>query len=279
MTETVRLALVTDIHLGPTSNTKIGAHARANLTSVLKVVDAGAFDLVIDLGDRITDVDRDTDRSNLREVASCFQQIRTPRHHLLGNHDVCNLSREENEDILVSSLSNTFIDIAGMRLIFWNPSVKISVLNGFPILSDDLEWLEKTLGDTSGKAIVFSHVPVSGHNQYGNYYFQNRFSLSTYPQYLEILELAENCHQTCAWISGHVHWNTYTNVRAMAMFTLQSLTESFTTPGRPCGCWAEIECDSERISFKVHGLDPLEVHAPLIDRREQGWIAPKTSLD
>ena len=88
MTDTLRLALVTDIHHGPTRYTKLGAEALPLLESFRNLAVAGDFDLVVDLGDRITNVDRETDLQLEKEVEAIFATIDTPRAHLLGNHDL-----------------------------------------------------------------------------------------------------------------------------------------------------------------------------------------------
>jgi hypothetical protein len=44
--------------------------------------------------------------------------------------------------------------------------------------------------------------------------------------------------------------------------TLQSLTESFTTPGRACGAFGLLEI-GETIDVTVFGLDPIRLRLPL----------------
>ena len=56
-------------------------------------------DLVLDMGDRINDIDPQTDRRLLREVADVFRGLATDRVHLLGNHDMCFMDRTANEEM------------------------------------------------------------------------------------------------------------------------------------------------------------------------------------
>ena len=270
----LKLAIITDIHKGPDNFTKIGSQASELLSGFIQQVNESDVDMVIELGDRISDVDRETDRKNLKAVAALFSQLNKPRYHLLGNHDRVNLEREDNEEILQSTMHSSYLDTGLFRLVMWRPAVKIRQGSGFPILSEDLDWLEETLSSTDKKVLIFNHVPVSGHPQFGNYYFHNNFEHSTYPGYERILDLAGRHLNTCCWISGHVHWNTYINITGIPMLTLQSLTESFTTLPDPCGGWAEVEITANRISCRINGIDPLQLHAPLIDRTTASWHSP-----
>ena len=55
----LKLAIVTDIHHGRNSRSKRGSAAINLLDGVLKAADRADVQAVIDLGDRITDADRD----------------------------------------------------------------------------------------------------------------------------------------------------------------------------------------------------------------------------
>jgi hypothetical protein len=57
-------------------------------------------------------------------------------------------------------------------------------------------------------------------------------------------------------LSGHVHWNTVTCVDGITHLTQQSLTESFTTMGEPCGAMGVIEL-GDTVSWRVDGSDPF----------------------
>lgn len=270
----LKLALITDIHFGPNSFTKIGEQASNLLSQFVEKVNSDNFDRVIEMGDRVTDVDSETDKSSLKAVANLFGDLKIPCHHLLGNHDLVNMDRNDNAEILKQEMVSTYLDTDIARLIFWRPDVKIKKGIGFPILSDDLIWLEEAISSSPNKAVIFNHVPISGHSQYGNFYFQNNQQYSTYPEYEKILDLAVQNLKTAAWVSGHVHWNTLNNMNGIPMITIQSLTESFTTYPNPAGSWAEVEISEDHIFCKVNGLDPLTINAPIIDRNVAAWHPP-----
>ncbi len=97
--KTTRLAIVTDIHHGADHFTKKGSAALGLLGEFGRFADEAHVDAVLDLGDRISDVDRDADLAREREVASVFEPIRAPRWHLCGNHDRDHLDVEDNARI------------------------------------------------------------------------------------------------------------------------------------------------------------------------------------
>ncbi len=274
MEKRLKLAVLTDVHHGPDHETKIGRHALEMMSALIDRINSGEFDRVIEMGDRVSNVDPDTDRTHLQQVADLFMRLGPPRHHLLGNHDVVHLSREENAHLLETDMNSAYVDTDFIRLVFWQPEVRIIRNVGLPVLTEDLNWLEAALSSAPGQAIVFTHVPISGHTQRSNYYFENNFEHATYPGYEKILDRVVRRHAAAAWVSGHVHWNSYINISGIPMFTIQSMTESFTTGSQPSGAWAEIEITPTHIHCRVNGRDPLTVRAPLIDRSYTPWLPP-----
>ncbi len=96
----LKLALVTDIHQGAPTKTKHGDKALLLLNQFVEFVNKREINLVVDLGDRISDIDAETDRSLTAQVASAFQRIIVPHYHLAGNHDLEHMTRAECEKLL-----------------------------------------------------------------------------------------------------------------------------------------------------------------------------------
>lgn len=104
--------------------------------------------------------------------------------------------------------------------------------------------------------LVVSHVPLSGHSQIGNYYFQNNPGLSTYPMAERARAALAQARVPVVCLAGHVHWNTVTTVDGIPHLTQQSLTESYTTEGAPAGAMGVIEL-GETVAWEVVGDDPF----------------------
>ncbi len=274
---TVRLAVVADIHHGQDSMTKRGTSALGLLADFARFVAETKPDAVIDLGDRISDVDSETDRRLEAEVAAAFRAIDVPIHHICGNHDRDHLTVVENEAILGQSLGHAMFDIGAWRIVLWRAESRIrrpakDGFHGFVLPEADLLWLAGVIRSADRPLAIMSHVPVSGHAQTGNYYFERNPNSATYPGTERLRAILREAKVPVMWLSGHVHWNTFTVVDGIPHFTIQSLTESFTTAPEPAAAWALLELD-DAIDLKVFGRDPLAIRLAAASTLRR-WIAP-----
>jgi len=273
--EYMRIALIADIHHGADRLTKNGSAAIGLLGDFASWSNAAAPDLVIDLGDRISDRDRDHDVALAAEVADAFRAINAPVLHICGNHDRDFMSVEDNEAILGQSLASTTVDIGGWRIVLWRADSRIrrthkDGMTGFVMPEADLLWLAGIIQAADRPLAIFSHVPVSGHAQTGNYYFENNPASSTYPLGERIRATLRAATVPVVCIAGHVHWNTLTIVDGIPHFTVQSLTESFTTYPAPAAAWAMLELN-EQIALEVFGRDPFAARLTAAPSR---WVTP-----
>ena len=277
MADTLRLAIVADIHHGEDHYTKKGSAALPLMGEFARFVRDARPDAVIDLGDRISDVSRDTDLRLEREVADAFRAVDAQRFHLCGNHDRDHLSVADNEEILGQSLGHQTLDLGGWRLVLWRADSRIRRPGGFLLAEADLLWLAGVVRQADRPLAIMSHVPVSGHAQTGNYYFERTPTLSTYPGAGRVRDVLRAARVPVMWVSGHVHWNTLTVVDGIPHFTLQSLTETFTTNPAPAASWALLEL-GPAIDWRVTGADPF---AARLDTAATGrrWITPLPPID
>lgn len=260
---TVRLAIVTDIHHGAPTTTKCGDTALTLLDDFARFVADARPDHVLELGDRISDLDATTDRRLAGEVASALRPVREATTgevlHLCGNHDRDHLSVAENEDILGQSLGHAMLDVGDWRLVLWRADTRIRrgpEHRGFVLVEEDLVWLSRTVQAARRPLLVLSHVPVSGHSQTGNYYFEQNPRSATYPGAERIRAALALARVPVVCLAGHVHWNTITTVDGITHLTQQSLTESFTTQGEPAGAFGLIEL-GQTVRWTVQGADPV----------------------
>ncbi|WP_299441352.1 HAD-IIA family hydrolase [uncultured Rhodospira sp.] len=263
MPEPLRLTVVTDIHHGADTGVKIGSRALPFLEQVIREANRARPDLVLDLGDRISDVDHATDRRLMAGVADVFDGLEVPRAHIVGNHDVATLSVDENARILGQDMGHRVIEANGWRLVLWQADTFIPYPDPFRPRPSDLTWLAETLAAAETPAIVLTHVPLGGGSMAGNYYFDSNPHMATYPEHAEIRRVIEDSRHVALCLAGHVHWNSVQTVDAVPYLTVQSLTESFTTPGRACGAWADLDIRADRVRLRVAGLDSLDMTIPL----------------
>ncbi|MCP3464543.1 metallophosphoesterase [Bradyrhizobium sp. CCGUVB23] len=272
MTRT-RLAIISDIHHGRDTLSKKGSAALPLLERFISDVDKGDFSAVIDLGDRISDESSARDRELQADVARLFQAVRIPRYHVSGNHDHAMLSAAENEAILGAPTSSRSQLVGDVRIVFWQPDVSLTLERGFHLAPGDLRELSDILEADDRPTLLVSHVPLSGHAQIGNYYFENNPGHSTYAEIADIRRVIAAAPCPIVALAGHVHWNTVSTVDATPHITLQSLTESFTTAGEPAGTTAVLEIEGDVLTWTVGGRDPFAVTLPWRHAKSK-WTAP-----
>lgn len=276
----LKVAIITDIHHGLPSHTKRGDAAIGLLEQFCDWVGSEQPDLILDLGDRISDIDEETDLRLETEVAAALSAIDVPIYHICGNHDRDHLTVSQNEQILGQSLRSEIIDLGDWQILLWRADAKIErepERRGFFLPEADLLWLSHTVQTAEKPTIVASHVPISGHSQIGNYYFQQNPQYSTYPQAERARKVLEQSRVATLMISGHVHWNTVCQINGIWHLTQQSLTESFTTKGQACGAWGLLTLSQEQnpnVLWQVFGNDPFETKIALSDARWTPPLAP-----
>ena len=214
----MRIAIISDIHF---------SGAKAGQFDVRSVVEefvewANRIDADLILGDRIDDIDHATDLANASAVARIFEGFKGPRVHLLGNHDVVNLTGDDHRTLFGRLPGHQAFDFGELRVLAWEPSVLLDRKFGFPPAGQDLGWLIEALQSDERPATIISHIPVSGATMTGNYYFENNSDFATYPDHVNIRRAVEGTGSAALWLSGHVHWNSNSNVAGIRHLTVQT---------------------------------------------------------
>ena len=249
------IGLITDIHYGPDSPTVQGSAALELLSEGLASLKARQPELLVDLGDRLTDVTADLDRSRLKTVADQFRSVAIPRQHIRGNHDVLPLGVQEA--MLGGALSNRYLDVAGWHLVFldsFNGSI------GGALSDETLRWLEKDLASTELPVVVFSHQPLDGQPLIGNPIFEVDYAADAHPNghtgARRIMEMAGNVRLA---VNGHTHWNHLTVVNGVPYLSVQSLVAR-TESGEAVGAYAMLSLGEKDIKAHVFGRKPFEIN-------------------
>ena len=276
----MKISIIADIHHGKESRNC--PHVRDPDYPVIEAVEQfvedaaqGGADVLLDLGDRIDDVDHDTDLELVRSVSAAFKRFPREVVHILGNHDVVNLSKEENEEAVGCSFDSRVVDLGEFRLIAWQPNVVFDYANGcFAPTSGHLGWLVQALLEDNRPAVIASHVSFSGHAQTGNYYHQFHPTYSTHPDHEAVRAAVEKTGRAAIWLAGHSHWNTWTNISNVHHFTIQSFTERYTTYPKTAASHADLVIENGQFTLTVHGNDPLHMSLPFRKSSDQFWLRP-----
>ena len=273
MKKPLRIAIVTDIHYGPDRYSKKGDEAIELLDIFVQKTNALKVDLVVDLGDRISNTDRDTDLNHLKNVSSLFQQLKVAHYHLIGNHDVVHMPISDQETVLNASLSHQSFDMSGWHLVFWSASCVLHGAAGFRLEQSDLDWLEADLKASTLPSVIFSHMPVDTGSMVGNYYFEKLYAGGGQHQNASIArQLIERSEKVVAVISGHVHWNQLHIMDGIPHISLQSLSETFTAHPHPAGAWGLLQL-GDTIKLDIAGREPMKFSLP-VKQLNHHWLPP-----
>ncbi len=276
MRNTLRIAVITDIHYGPDRYSKKGDVGFVLLEEFVRQINSMDVSLVVELGDRISNTDISNDRKHLAELASALQALTKQRHHLIGNHDVVHLSVEENEKILGMSLQSHSLDRQGWHLAFWNTSCVLHEGKGFYLEQQDLDWLAADLAATDLPSVVFSHMPVQTGSMVGNYYFERRYAHGEqHRNAAQARSLIESSEKVIAVVSGHVHWNQLYLMDGIPHFSLQSLSETFTTHPHAAESWTLLTL-GDTVELEVFGRDSVMYRTP-VKNASHHWLPPMDS--
>lgn len=249
----IRLGIVTDIHYGPDSTMVLGSAAPDALRACLDDLRAWAPDLLVDLGDRLTDEAPEVDRGRLRTLVALFDASGMRREHLRGNHDV--LSPAVHEELLGGPVTDRSCDVGGWHLVFldcYDGSI------GGSLSDETLAWLEADLAATSLPTVVFSHPPLDGQPLIGNPVFEVDFADHAHPSGHErARQIMAASGRVRLAVNGHAHWNHVVEVAGVAHLTVQSLVAR-TADGSETGSYAILDLDERSHRVRVFGLEPFE---------------------
>lgn len=270
MRETLSIGLVADIHHGAQLGTKVGPAALPLLRDFLHWSRGHRLDAIVELGDRINNLDGDADPKLTRDVAHAFADMNVPCMHILGNHDNHDLSRAQAEEAMQVDFGSHSRDLKGCHLVFWNADTCVKGKPKFQFEPHELRWLEQDLASTELPTIIFTHLPLDDGSMLGNYYFEHFFAgFAHYVNAAQAREVIERSGKVILCVAGHTHWNARNTIDGIHYVTIHSLTESFTTWPHPTGAYALLQV-GEQIELEVFGRDPAFYRLP-IRRRDAHW--------
>jgi 3',5'-cyclic-AMP phosphodiesterase len=249
----LRLGVVTDIHFGQDTSMVLGSAAPAALRRCLDGLRTWEPDLLVDLGDRLTDETPDVDLERLRTIAALFGASALHREHLRGNHDA--LSPAVHEELLGGPVTSRSRDVGGWHLVFldtYDGSI------GGVLTDATLAWFEADLAATSLPTVVFSHQPLDGQPLIGNPVFEVEYAAHAHPTGHErARQIMASSGRVRMAMNGHTHWNHHVVVGGVPHVTVQSLVAR-TATGHETGSYALVELDEGSHRVRVFGGEPFE---------------------
>lgn len=277
--QNLRLALVTDLHVGSALATKTGPRVSEALTltkAVIEEANASSADLLVSLGDNINATSAEEDYKYLTILRDVFATSRIPVVPCFGNNDLKFLTHKAVAEALGCSAASERRILKGWNLLFWRPACEMSLNHGGPVFGDeDLSWLDKTLEQSTYPIIIFLHAPIDDHSTTGNAYTEARPDLASYRNGGAARELIQNSGKVVLVLAGHVHWNAGSTIDGVHYRTLAALSDTFRINEEPSGTWALLDLTANRMTLDVRGNEPMLWSVPPRKKHEH-WRRPFT---
>jgi predicted phosphodiesterase len=247
----IHFGMVTDPHYAD-ADTKGTRHYRESLSKLDECVtfmNEQKVDFLIELGD-LKDQDPSANEQNtlkyLHTIETVFKKFNGPRYHVLGNHDMDSISKQQ----FLAHAKNTGISPNASYYSFDQKGLHFVVLDAnyisdgsdydhgnfkwtdANIPNTQIEWLTKDLASTTKPTIVFVHQPLDGNTQH---------CVKNAEQVRHILEQNKN---VLAAFHGHNHVGHYSLIEGIHYYTLKAVIEG---SGEENNAYAIVEVYDDRV--------------------------------
>lgn len=247
----LRIGLMTDLHYA--DKKPVGTrYYRETLEKIAAASDRlsnARLDFLVELGDFIDAADAvDVELRYLKTIVKPFAEICDDRHHVLGNHCVDTLTKEEFLGTVRQEKSYYSFDRGDFHFVVLDACFrsdgkpygrKNSVWTDANIPPTELEWLADDLQQSDKKTIVFAHQRLDNEGDH---------AVNNSPAVRKLLEASGN---VAAVFQGHSHANDYRQVNGIHYCTLRAMIEA---SGLDNNGFAILEMDRSG-GLKIEGFD------------------------
>ena len=227
----MRFGFFSDAHYADKDpSSRVYRDSDEKVAAAVALFNSEGVDFAIEGGDFKDFNTGETDAQTLAYLAVIeteFQKFNGPTYHVLGNHDMDNLSKTQ----FLTNVTNTDIPSARKYYSFDKNGVHCVVLdanyrpdgvdydhNNYDwtnptIPQHELNWLTADLAAASGPVIVFCHQLLDGE---GSVYIENASAVRT---------ILENSGKVAAVFNGHHHSGSYNQINGIHYYTIKGLVE------------------------------------------------------
>ena len=165
-------------------------------------------DVVFELGDRIIDVDRETDLRNTKAVYDAVDgSVSCPVYHVDGNHDFINITKDEIAEVLGNPRLPYSKVQDGWKFIFFDSLDPMIKGVGGEVGEAQLRWLEQQMNEDDLPKLVFSHHPLNYHQIHRNFLIpEGTYDLMSVRNSDRVKEIIEGGRNFIAHCAGHSHF-------------------------------------------------------------------------
>ena len=227
-----RFGIVTDSHYANVDprNKRYYRESADKMAECVELMNRQKVDFLIELGD-FKDQDsspvEERTLSHLRAIENVFRQFQGPRYHVLGNHDMDSISKEQfmenttNTDVRSGSTYYSY-DSHGIHFVVLDANYRADGVaydcgnfesKDTHIPQVQLDWLKKDLTATSLPAVNFVHQLLDGG---GNSCIKNAE---------DVREILQTSGKVLAVFQGHFHKGGYKLIEGIHYYTLIAMVD------------------------------------------------------
>lgn len=255
--KSARLVVIGDLHAGPDRSSLRGSLVNGLLSEWIDFINESIEpDAIVELGDRLNPVDRESDRRTLGEISGILSRSRSPVYYIPGNHDLDNLTQEEHEKAIVSKLGNRSVVLKGLRLLLLNTQDPVVQGVGGMVSDEALDWLEKEIVASSEENVVFTHQALDEQPLKRNLHFESIENLAYVANKRELLRIFEDSGNVIAAVNGHVHWPSIASDNGILYVSVPSFTDTWNQMRSIPGSFTLIDFSGEEIVVENHMFKP-----------------------
>lgn len=227
-----RFGIVTDSHYADTDvrNNRFYRESTVKMTECVELMNRQNVDFLVELGDFKDQDDPAVEErtiSHLRAIERVFQRFQGPKYHVIGNHDIDSISKEQ----FLENITNTNIRAGSAYYSYDSRGIHFIVLDanycedetaydhGNFIWTDthipnvQLEWLRRDLAAVSLPVIIFIHQLLDGD---GSHYVDNA---------KEVRSILQASGKVLAVFQGHKHAGNYSIIEGIHYYTLKAMVD------------------------------------------------------
>jgi len=255
----MKIFLITDIHYGGNSNypnypvnkgleyINVFGGQFQKLISKLKP-EMDACDLVVNLGDLIHDNSLEKDIENYKD-ALVLMSSKTPTKHVIGNHDLRNLTKETLASLIGEEKCYYSFDAGGYHQVVLDGN-RTEPRGPNYVSEEQLVWLEEDLEKTQYKTILYCHYPLDRQSMNDNYYFSVNPELASVNNKYFVRKVLNKSGKVLAVFSGHTHFFCKQIIDGITYFTVPSFLEN-DGEGKPSAKYGIATIDGDTVSLEI----------------------------
>lgn len=225
----LKFGLVTDSHyadIAP-SGTRYYRESENKMKECIGLMNRKEVDFLVHLGD-FKNGAPDRNLENLELIESIYARFNGPRYHVLGNHDLDSISKEDFQSLIHNTgidpeLTHYSFDRGGVHFVVLDANFTsdgIAYQRGNFHWSDanipenQITWLEKDLVATEKPVVILTHQLLDGDE--GSHYINNA---------AEVRQVLERHNNVMIVFQGHQHAGQYNLINDIHYYTLKAMVE------------------------------------------------------